>query len=71
MPTVQWSQIARYIEEAVNTTGLVERARVVDMAYDDGASEDVIDVLDALGSRVFVTPDDVREFLTAEKLIQG
>ena len=71
MPTVECSQIARYIEEAINTMGLVERARVIDMAYDDGASEDVIDVLDALGSRVFATPDDVREFLTTQKLIQG
>jgi len=71
MPTVEWSQIARYIEEAINTMGLVERARVIDMAYDDGASEDVIDVLDALGSRVFATAEDVREFLTTQKLIQG
>jgi len=43
----------------------------VDIAYDDGASEDVIDVLDALGSRVFATAEDVREFLTTQKLIQG
>ncbi len=67
---VYWSQVARYIEEAHASSGRVERADIVDKAFDDGASDDVIDALDAMGSRVFNTPDDARQFLLSQRIIE-
>ena len=54
---VKWSKIAPYIENGFSTSGRVERASIVDAAYDDGADDDVVDALDGLGSRVFNSVD--------------
>lgn len=68
---VNWSQVAPYIEAVYNNTGRVERAEAVDAAYDDGASDDVVDALDAMGSRIFPTPEAAKEFLLSQNLIEG
>lgn len=69
MATVSWSTIEPYVLGAFAQQGRVERADVIDLAYDDNANDDVIDVIDAIGSRVFKTPDDVRAFLQSQNLI--
>ena len=66
---IAWSQIEPYVTGAYEQQGRVERADVIDLAYDDNADDDVIDVIDAIGSRVFNTPDDVRAFLTSQNLV--
>ena len=66
---IAWSQIEQYVTGAYEQQGRVERADVIDLAYDDNADDDVIDVIDAIGSRVFNTPDDVRAFLTSQNLV--
>jgi hypothetical protein len=68
---VKWEQIAAFIEQAYQAVGRVERADVVNLAYDANADDDVIDALDALGSRVFPTPDDVRQFMVSQNLVDA
>lgn len=69
MATVAWKDVLDYIEEAFAIKGEIERSEVVNMALARGASDDVVDALDTLGSRVFKTPEAVKEFLLAQKAI--
>jgi hypothetical protein len=69
MPAISWSAIEPYVQGAFAQQGRVERADVIDLAYDDNANDDVIDVIDAIGSRVFNSPDDVRAFLQGQNLL--
>ena len=66
---VAWSQLEQYVRGAHEQQGRVERADVIDLAYDDNVGDDVIDVIDAIGSRVFNTPDDVKAFLFTQGLV--
>ena len=66
---IAWSSIESYVRDAHEQHGRVERADVIDLAYGDNADDDIIDVIDAIGSRVFNTPDDVRNFLAAQNLV--
>lgn len=68
---VDWTALEPFITSAFETHGRVERADVVDLAYDASADDDVIDTLDAIGSRVFNTPDDVKAFLVGQNLVNG
>ncbi len=68
---VSWDQVAPYIEGVYSNSGRVERSEAVDAAYDAGAADEVVDTLDAMGSRVFPTPDAAKEFLVSQKLIEG
>jgi hypothetical protein len=67
---VKWSRIAPYIENGFASEGRVERSRIVDAAYDDAADDEVVDTLDALGSRVFNSVDDAKQFLASQGLIE-
>ncbi len=64
MAKVTWDMISKYVDQAINTWGQIERADLVEYAENDYASDDIIDALDAVGSRVFRTQEDVRKFLT-------
>lgn len=66
---VSWSQVEPYVRAAYETHGRVERADVIELAYEDNASDDVIDAIDAIGSRVFRTVEDVRAFLMSQNLV--
>ncbi len=68
---VSWGEIERYVTEVYGATGRVERADLVDRAFDEDAPDHVVDVLDAIGSRVFGTPDQLRAFLTEQGLVDG
>jgi hypothetical protein len=63
---VKWSKIAPYIENGFAAQGRVERASIVDAAYDEGADDDVVDALDGLGSRVFNSVDEAKDFLVGQ-----
>ena len=63
MAAVKWEDISGYINEAFEITGRVLRGDVLALAERDGASDDIIDALDAIGSRAFNSPADVRAFL--------
>lgn len=69
--SISWSQLEPYVQNAYEQAGRVERADVIDLAYEDNANDDVIDVIDAIGSRVFQTPDDVRAFLAGQNLVSA
>ena len=66
MTTVKWDAISGYIDEAFNMKGRIEREDVIELAFNNHASDDVIDALDAIGSRKFNSASDVRDFLTEE-----
>jgi hypothetical protein len=68
---IAWSSIEEYVTRAHELQGRVERADVIDLAYEDNADDDVIDAIDAIGSRVFKTPDDVKAFLSGQNLISA
>ena len=68
--TVSWSRIAPYLENGYASQGRIERASIVDAAYDEGADDDIVDTLDALGSRIFNSVDDARRFLASQGLIE-
>jgi len=63
MAAAKWVDVSKYIEEAINTRGMVQYNDVIEMAFTDGASDDVVDALDAIGSRVFSKASDVHDFL--------
>jgi hypothetical protein len=66
----KWSAVAPYIERGFAESGRVERAAIIDRAYDDAADDDVVDAIDALGSRVFNTVDDAKAFLVAQGAVE-
>jgi len=66
MAAVKWDEVSGYIEEAIRTKRMVQYNDIIEMAFADGASDDVVDALDAIGSRVFGSASDVREFLVAQ-----
>jgi hypothetical protein len=68
---VDWSRVEPYVQTAYEQHGRIERADVIDLAYAENADDDTIDVIDAIGSRVFNTPEDVKAFLAGQKLIEG
>jgi hypothetical protein len=67
---VKWSKIAPYIEGGFAAEGRVERAGIVDKAFDDGADDDVVDALDMLGSRVFNSVDEAKAFLASVNAVE-
>ena len=67
---VKWSKIAPYVENGYASMGRVDRASIVDAAYDDGADDDVVDALDAFGSRVFNTVDEAKAFLVSQGAVE-
>lgn len=67
---VKWSKVAPYIENGFAAQGRVERAGIVDAAYDDSADDDVVDTLDGLGSRVFNSVDEAKQFLVSQGLVE-
>ncbi len=69
MAAVQWSKIEPYFVSAFEAQGQVERQDVIDLAFADEASDDEIDAIDAMGSRVFRTIDDAKTFLKGQNLI--
>ena len=69
MAAVDWSLLEPYVLAAYEDHGRIERADVIDLAYGENADDDVIDTIDAIGSRVFGAPEDVRQFLVAQKLV--
>ena len=69
MAAVDWALLEPYVRNAYEQHGRVERADVIDLAYAENADDDVIDTIDAIGSRVFNSVEDVRSFLAGQKLI--
>ena len=69
MAAVSWSQIEPFVQVAYEKEGRVERADVIEAAYAANADDDVIDMIDAIGSRVFNTPEDARSFLSGQGLV--
>jgi Protein of unknown function (DUF2795) len=67
---VKWSKIAPYIENGFANEARVERSKIVDAAYDDAADDDVVDALDALGSRVFSSVEDAKAFLISQGAVE-
>jgi hypothetical protein len=67
---VKWSKIASYIEAGFAEQGRVERAGIVDRAFDDGADDDIVDALDMLGSRVFNSVDEAKTFLASVNAVE-
>lgn len=68
---VAWDKIAPYIERGFTANGRVERASIVDAAYDEGADDDVVDALDGLGSRVFNSVDEAKQFLASQGYVEA
>jgi hypothetical protein len=66
MAAVKWDTLSGYIDDIFSMNGRIARADVIALAEIDNASDEVIDALDAIGSRVFTSPSDVRDFLTAQ-----
>ena len=69
MAAVAWSTIEPYFVEAFQGRGQVEREDVINLAFADEASDDQIDAIDAIGSRVFRTVEAARDFLKTQNLV--
>ena len=69
MAAVDWALLEPFVQSVYEQHGRIERADVIEIAYADNADDDVIDTIDAIGSRVFNTPEDVRSFLVSQKLV--
>lgn len=68
---VSWGEVAPFVQTAFDRMGRVERADVVDLAYEANASDDVVDALDELGSRVFPSVDAAHDFLTNQGVVSA
>ena len=66
MAPVKWDLISGYVEQVLNTNGNIARADVFALAEMNNASDDALDALDAIGSRVFTSSDAVRSYLTTQ-----
>ena len=71
MTAIAWSQVESFVQTAYEKEGRVERADAIEAAYAANAGDDVIDTIDAIGSRVFNTPDDARAFLSGQGLVSS
>ncbi len=69
MAAVPWGKIEPYFVAAFEAMGQVEREDVINLAFADEASDDEIDAIDAVGSRVFRTVDDAKAFLKQQQLV--
>ena len=69
MAAVDWALLEPYVQSVYELHGRIERADVIELAYGENADDDVIDTIDAIGSRVFNTPEEVRSFLVSQKLV--
>ena len=67
---VKWNRVAPYLESGYASEGRVERSGIVDRMYDEGADDDVVDTVDALGSRVFNSVDEAKAFLVSQGLVE-
>jgi len=68
---VSWSDLEPFVQEAFDRVGRVERADVVDLAYEANANDDVVDALDVIGSRVFNSVQATRDFLSSQNAVSG
>ena len=66
---VAWNDVEPYVRKAFDRAGRVERADVIDLAYEQNASDDVVDAVDVIGSRVFSSVDAAHQFLLAQNAI--
>jgi hypothetical protein len=66
---VAWSKVAPYIENGFASNGRVERTSIVDAAYEDDAPDEVVDALDGMGSRIFNSVEEAKQFLTSQGLV--
>ena len=66
---ITWSKVAPYIEEGFASNGRVERTSIVDKAFDDGADDDIVDTIDAIGSRIFNSVEETKQFLLSQGLV--
>jgi hypothetical protein len=71
MTAVPWEKLEPYFLDAFAANGQVERQDVIDLAFGEDESDDVIDAIDAIGSRVFRTVDDAKAFLKSRDMITG
>ena len=69
MAVVPWSKLEIYFVTAFEAHGQVERQDVIDIAFSEDESDDVIDAIDYIGSRVFRTVDAAKEFLKTNNQI--
>lgn len=67
---VKWSELEPFVQEAFDRVGRVERADVMDLAYEGDPSDDVVDAIDVIGSRVFPTVDAAHQFLLAQHAVE-
>jgi hypothetical protein len=67
---VKWEKVAPHIEAGLASRGNVERSSIVDKLYDDGEDDDVIDAIDGLGSRIFNSVNDAKQFLLSQGLVE-
>ncbi len=66
---ITWSKVAPYIEEGFASNGRVERTSIVDKAFDDGADDEIVDTIDAIGSRIFNSVEEAKQFLLSQGLV--
>ncbi len=66
---VAWAEVKPFVQEAFDRMGRVERADVVDLAYEKNANDDVVDAADVIGSRVFPSVEAARDFLLSQKAV--
>lgn len=69
MAAVRWEEIEPYFVQVFEATGQIERQDVIDLAFAEDESDDVIDAIDAMGSRVFRTIDDAKDFLQSQNYV--
>ena len=66
MANVSWQDISQHVQDAFDTTGRVERRVILEFAEVANAPDDIIDAIDAIGSRVFPDVESAKSFLESQ-----
>jgi hypothetical protein len=66
---VPWSKVEPYFQDAFAAQGQIEREDVINLAFGEDESDDVIDAIDAIGSRVFRSVEDAKAFLVGQNWV--
>ena len=69
MSKVEWSAVEALVSHAFEGGAMPERQDLVDIAFANDASDDMVDALDSLPSRPVPSLDALKDHLTSKDLI--
>lgn len=70
MAKVQWSDVEALVGHLFEDGGQPERSDMIDLAYAQDASDDVIDAIDSLHGKPIASLDTLKQLLTTNGVLE-